>query len=1182
MKLARRKAAINSVLLACVLALVATIAPAQVVKGSISGTVTDPSGAAVPGAQIKGINTSTGQTGNTVSDDSGLFRLSLLPVGTYTLEVTKSGFRKAAVTGAVVNPGVDTGLGLVKLEVGTSSETVEVSAAAPLVESTQAQVTASFTSAQLNNLPGVGENQGLDNLAVLLPGVSGARGTGFSNTNGVGFSVNGLRARNNDQQIDGQNNNDNSVAGPGLFVGNTEFVDQYQVTTNNFGPEYGRNSGSVVNVITKSGTNTWHGSLFATESNSALDSLSNTQKGFEGLLKPPHYNDLFTGGTIGGALIKNKLFVFGGVDNEYEPGTSVYATGNLTPTPTGVSELAGCYPGSNSVAALQAFGPYAIGGNPTAQTPQDVSLDDAAGAAYAGFTPNNADGTCHVEMGGVQRTLDSSFKQWDYITRADVVGSRDTLYGRYLHQTQTFLNTDQGQAAQGYPVNVPSVGQQFGLSWTHRFSDRMLNELRANYSRTDVQFGGNTLNTVEDQGNLASGLTNVSFLDPGLVGFGPSTSFPQGRIVNTYQLQDNWSYVRGRHQLKAGVNLTEQRSPNKFLPNVNGNFVFSDWDAFAANAATRTSITLGNPSLDFKEDDTFFYVGDDWKVTEHLTLNLGLTYSFYGQPANLFHDNDTKQQTSSSPFWDPSLPLSVTTFPSIPAPKNSVGPSIGFAYSPNWGGFLLGENKTVIRGGYRLAYDPPVYNVYLNIASSAPQVLAQTITPGAALEANPTGPTVRSDLASSLTLGVRDPRTFSETNVSPNFGPDKVHSWSFGIQRELGSQSAVEARYVGNHATNLFQSVNANPYVQGLADGIADGVFDASLLPSGITPCPASDAVVALAIGRENCNLGRVRQRTNTGYSDYNALQTEFRTSNLFHQLTMRAGYTFSKSTSNSDEIFGSFGGGNTYAFSQNPLNYTTTEHGLSGLDFPHTFTLSVYEELPFFRSQHGIVGHVLGGWGIAGTYIWQSGQPYTPVQAFLNSTSNPYNTFDSSFYGAFNSGLETARPFMGNPSAPNDAVGIYAADACAYIGDPTSPTCDPTALAPDTLLSLNSINTTGDLTPVDPTQVHFIANGAQADAIKRTPFGDARRNSLRDGITNTANLEFSKTVNIGERVKVKWHMSMVNAFNHPNYGAGTGVADIDPFIEDAGLTQEQDGFANPKLFSGGHRTIRFGLKISF
>jgi hypothetical protein len=246
-------------------------------------------------------------------------------------------------------------------------------------------------------------------------------------------------------------------------------------------------------------------------------------------------------------------------------------------------------------------------------------------------------------------------------------------------------------------------------------------------------------------------------------------------------------------------------------------------------------------------------------------------------------------------------------------------------------------------------------------------------------------------------------------------------------------------------------------------------------------------------------------------------------------------------------------------------------------LDFPHTFTLSVYEELPFFRSQHGIIGHVLGGWGLAGTYILQSGQPYTPVQAFLNSTSNPYNTFDSSFYGAFNSGLETVRPFVGNPSAPADAVGIYAADACAYFGDDFS--CGQAA---DALLSFNDLNTGGSGTVVDPSQVHFIANGAEADAIKRTPFGDARRNSLRDAKTNTTNLEFSKTVKIGERVNVKWHMSMVNAFNHPNYGTGTGVADIDPFIEDAGLTDEQTGFANPKLFSGGHRTIRFGLKISF
>jgi hypothetical protein len=1159
-------------------------ASAQVSKGSISGTVVDPSGAAITNAEIRVTSADTNQSITTTSNDVGIFKASLLPVGAYKVEISKEGFHKTSIAGISVTPGADTGLGPVKLELGATSETIEVSSGTPLIETTQAQVTNTFESTYLNNIPGIQENQGLDNLAVLLPGVSASRDDNFANTNGIGFSVNGLRGRNNDQQIDGQNNNDNSVAGPGIFLADTEFVSEYQVTTNNFGAEYGRNAGSVVNVITKSGTNTWHGSIYGTESNSVLTTLTNQQIAFEGLTKPPRFNDEFTGATIGGPGVKNKLFFFGGFDDEIESSNTIYGSGNLTPDPAGIAQLAGCYPGSASVSALQKYGPYAVGGNPTPQQ-GTIQVMNYPSNGYAGFVPNDGGSGCNVELAGVQRLLPDGNHQYNWVFRTDVTGTNDTFSARYLFQKQTFFNVDEGQAAQGYPVNVPSLGQQLGLSWTHKITNRMLNELRLNVGRENVQFGGNTLGTIPLQSNLEGGLANVSFAgaaaSSSLLGFGPSTSFPQGRIINTYQLQDNWNYVRGAHQLKAGVNFTYQRSPNKFLPNANGEFLFSDWGTFAANVPNDTLITLGNPNLDFREYDSFYYFGDDWKVTKNLTLNLGLTYSYYGQPANLFHNNDAKQQSSNQPFWDPALPTSVTVFPSIPAPKNSWGPGIGFAYTP------FGD-KTVFRGGYRLSYDPPFYNIYLNIASSAPQVLAQTIVPGQPLPAAPFGPAVRTELGSFLTTGVSDPRTFSETSVAPNFGPDRVHSWSFGVERELGTHVAAEVRYVGNHAENLFQSINGNPYLgcgdpgcinpvsgggetPGLTDGVAAGVYSASLLPAGLTPCPAASAVVASAVGRENCNEGKLRERTNSAYSDYDGLQTELRTNNLFNQLTLKTNYTWSKTTDNASEIFGTFLGASTYAFSQDPLNYTKAEHGLSGLDFPQTWTVSFNEAIPMFRGQHGILGHVLGGWSVAGSYILQSGQPYTPVQFVFASLLSPYNTYDSSFLASFNSGAETARPFLSNPSAPATAVGMYAGDACAIYGDATS--C---GAAPTSLVNLSTLNSTGSTTSVNADQVHFIANTATAQAINRTPFGTAARNSLRDYKTNNVNLELAKTVNWGERVRINWHMSLVNAFNHPNYNT------IDPFIEDVGLASEGTGFANPTVQDGGNRIIRFGLKVMF
>jgi len=1174
----RRFATLWGLLIVSALVLGANPAFGQVAKGTISGTVVDATGAVIPGATATATKTATNEVYTTTTGPAGLFRLPLLPVGAYTVEITKPGFRKLREENVSVSAGVDRGLGTLTLQVGELALTVEVAATTPLLQAAEAQVSNTLSGTTLVILPGIAENQGLDFLALTLPGVSNSRDVSFSNSNGPDFSVNGIRSRSNDQQIDGQNNNDNSVAGPSLFVSNPDFVQEYQITTNQFGAEYGRNSGSVVNIITKSGTNNWHGAFVGTESNSVLNSLSNTQKFFQKLKRLPRFNDEFTSGTLGGPIMKDRVFVFGGFDDEIFSSKGVFSTGNFTPTPIGLAAMQGCYPGSATVAALATLGPYGItGGNPTPSgTPKTLKLTRGA---FAGFTPNNVDGTCRVQVAGVQRTLGDSTHQFDWLIRMDVVASSsDHIYGRYIYNRSTSFNTDAfGTAAAGYPANIPDLNQQVGLSWAHTFSGRMVNEARFSYGRLNVQFGGNTIgNTVPNQGQIDQALSRVVFSDPTLLGFGPATNAPQGRIVNTYQFQDNWSYLLGRHQLKAGVNYTRQRSPNIFLPFINGRFRFANLSGFAQDVPNRIEIGLGDPRLNFLENDTFLYVGDDFKLKPNLTLNLGLTWSYYGQPANLFHDITTaRESNAATAFWNPALPLSVRTLPSIPSPKKSFGPSVGFAYTPGWGGWLTGNGKTVLRGGYRLTYDPPYYNIYLNISSSAPEVLLQTIPSATArnipMPAAPFGPAVRTLLAPSLTLGVFDPRNFNQTNISPDFGPDKVHQWNFGIQREVVKGAVFEARYVGNHGSDLFQSINSNPFIADLA-----ATFP-KLVPAGLTPCPAASAVVPAAVGRVDCTRGRVRQRTNTAFSDYNALQLEFRTNNLFKQLTMRTGYTFSKTTDNVTEIFGTFAGGNSLAFSQNPLDFKTGEHGLSGLNFRHIWTLSLIEELPFQRAQHGVIGHIVGGWGVAATYILESGQPYTPVQFALGSSSGAVGidtNFDSVFAGVF----ETLRPFASNPSAPANTVGAFAADACAI----TEVGC---ALPANTLVDFAAANSSAATqTVVTKDQVRLIVNGGQAQTVFGTAFGNAARNSLRDAKTNLANISIFKNVKFRERATLQWRVTMLNAFNHPNFSS------IDPFLDDAGSASEGTGFGIPSLFTGstladpktGQRSIRFGLRVTF
>jgi hypothetical protein len=1153
----------------------------QVLKGSISGTAVDQNGAVVPGAQVKATNTGTGSVLTTTTDNSGSFRFNLISAGEYKVEVSAQHFKTAVQNGVAVSAGRDSGLGQVRLSVGEASTTVEVTADAPLIETTQAQVTNTFSGVALSTFAGVQENQGLDNLAVFVPGVSSARDNGFSNSNGGGgFSSNGLRGRNNDQQIDGQNNNDNSVGGPGLFVSDAEFVSQYVLVTNQFGPEYGRNSGSVVNIITKSGSNAWHGSVFGSENSNILNSLGNFDKnpqicnpdndpsGGTCLTKPNHLNDEFGGFTIGGPVMKNKVFFFGGFDEELVNQASTFRSSNLTPTPAGLAAIAACGGNAAALSAVSTFGPFGI----TAGHP--VTNGDPVTGVMASCPG--------AEFSGVSRTVPQPIHNFDWVLKNDIQLGNDSITGRYIFNRGNFFNSGDNGAA-GYFINVPALSQAALISWTHNLSAHMVNEARVSFGRANIEFGGGITGPAEAPASqLDQALANISFNTSGLLGFGPATNLPQQRIVSTWQAQDNWNYVVGKHQFKAGVNWTYQRSPNIFLPNINGAFVFSSWDNFfcggsapgtcnGVNLPTRVSIAQGPSSLDFREYDTFLYGGDDWKISQNLTLQLGLTWSYYGQPANIFNDITTKRESNpATAFFNPALPLSLRTFPTIPTPKNSIGPSVGFVYSPQWGGFLTGHGKTTFRGGYRMLYDPPFYNIYLNEATAAPEVLAQTLS-GAAAAANPlpavpTGPNVRALTAPFLQFGVSDPRTFNQTNLSPNFGPDKVQTWSLGFEREITKNAALEVRYVGNHGYNLFQTENGNPRIDALAADFPN------LVPAGLTPCPAANAAVPTAVGRVNCNQGIIRTRTNDGYSNYNALQTEFRANNLFKQLTIRTAFTHSKTLDNVSEIFSTFGGGTSSFIYQNPANRNSPgEYSFSGLDFPNQWTILFTEQLPFFKEQHGLAGHLLGGWTLGANYEVTSGQRYSPTQFVFAQIGAPANYYDFAFTNAFNSGAESARPFLGNLSAPATAVGIFAGDACNIFG-----ACTTAGTNPNQLLLVNDLNTTGNETAVTKDQVRVIVNAAQAQSVFGTPFGNMPRNPVQDAMLNIGNASIYKTIKLGEHANFEFHTTLLNVFNHSNFTT------IDPFLEDAGLTGAFTGFGDVTQNPSVTRRIIFGGKLTF
>jgi hypothetical protein len=278
-------------LLATVPILAFVAAPQAVAQGiftgTISGTVQDVSGAVVPHAAITATNTATGLTATDVSDESGSFKLASVPVGTYSVSVQAPGFENKKIANILVNAGKDSAIGAEQLKVGSTAETVEVTESENLLETTQSQVTSTFDTSVLQNLPPGG---GLDAVVLLIPGVASARGNRFGNTNGAAIISNGQRERSDNFEIDGQSNNDNSVTGPQFFFSNADADQQVEVITNQFSAQYGRDAGVVVNYVLKSGTNQYHGTVFEQYAGSFLSSLTQGQKQ-GGLTSPPRFQN---------------------------------------------------------------------------------------------------------------------------------------------------------------------------------------------------------------------------------------------------------------------------------------------------------------------------------------------------------------------------------------------------------------------------------------------------------------------------------------------------------------------------------------------------------------------------------------------------------------------------------------------------------------------------------------------------------------------------------------------------------------------------------------------------------------------------------------------------------------------------------------------------------------------------
>ena len=1160
-----------------------------IATGSISGTVTDPTGSVVPGAKVTVLSKATNQASTAVTSDVGFFAVRSLPPGTYKVTVESKNFRTLAMENVEVSVAQETALGGLKLDLGQVGETIQVEGGAPLLETTTSQVTTSFSTKEVADLPLSGS---FDALALNVPGVTYSGDNNFSNTNGAGITSNGLRGRSNNFQIDGQSNNDNSVAGPSIFLGNQDALEEVSVITNDFGVEYGRASGSVVNYVTKSGSNDFHGSGFEYYEGSFADSHTNQEKnpvfGFCAPTNPaagckavgpiPKFVENKFGGSFGGPIKRDKAWFFFTpyFDRQRSAGSPSSST-TYTPTPNGLTQLAAAFPGNPAVAALNAIGPYAVkAGNPQISG-SSATLCPGSLTLHGPVCPQVvSDGTTSatVDFAQITRSVPALFNDREFTGRVDVqLTSKDRVGARYIFQ-QSINTGASGRFSAGAWVDIPARDQQIALDWVHTFSSTLLNQVRYSFSRAGFGFEGGSFPGCT-RAAINACPTGISFQDNTLA-FGIQNNLPQGRTINNSQVQDNASLLHGHHTFKFGGEYYKQRSPNTFLPNINGTYTFADFNHFLQNSVATLNLTDGPPKFDFKEYDVAAYAGDDWRVKNNLTVNLGLRWEFSSQAINLLHAITVANQAGSTPLWSTTAPASVTTVPEIPNQYKYFGPTVGFAWKPHLFG-MAGE-KTVIRGGYRITYDPAYYNIFLNVATAAPVVNAGAVgtTPGVACTAPclPTsgflGSNVRAAHLSDIPRGV-NPGTRINTRVANNFREPYTQEWTLGVQHEFTSKMVLEVRYVGNHVVSNFQTVNANPALDKL---IANNF--SSFIPSGVTPC-ATAGTPGFASKRADCNFTDVRNRENTAWSRYNGLQSEFRVQD-WHGLSGAGSFTWSKTLDNSSEIFSTGAGGSTVAGAQNPFDISSGEKALSGLDFPKIAALYLIYDLPFYKSQKGFLGKLLGGYQANTLWHFSSGQLWTPTLSNAGGRANAacQISFDSNFYG-----FSTCRPFLGSASAPVDTVGI-----CT---NATATDCG--------LVEFNAFAKSKGVTmnPVSKNAVRWIYDNNAAGTFFGTPYGNVGRNpGLRGQAVSAVDFSMFKTTKVTERLSLRLEAQAYNLFNHMFLGvpdpivadlnlANNGSFGTNVFNSSGGRNPNgSGGYSNATLNGLGRRRLILGAKITF
>ena len=1111
---------------------------AQRLDGTLRVTVTDKMGAVILDAKVTVTNEGTSVGITATASSAGTYVFPDLLVGSYTVTVEKEGFKKTVSKGVQVESNQVAEVATT-LEVGDATAVVEVTAGAELVKTESSELGSTFSGQAVHDLPLNTLGGDVKEFAVFAPGTTTQQGGVL----GSGGSIGGTRPRFNGFSIDGVDDNKVDTNGPTQPV-IQESVAEFTLLTNQFSAEYGHSAGGQFNIVTKSGTNSWHGAGWEYNRNRDLNAATNQEIAAAAALSTPpsdvknrfDYNRL--GASAGGPILKDKFFIYGAYEFQNQGLGSQGAT-VITPTATGMSQLMALNPDSAVVAILKQFPIAPVNDKGTVPVSLNGNAQNIPVGSFAGVAP-------------------SYTREHDFTINGDLNLGRHQLRTRVLYDRLRFPQVNPIQPQSQFTGTHQEDARKYIFTDAWTVSSKVINDFRLSFSRLN---GPNTLPPSQ-----FANFPNVE-IDPFGSNLGPYSLSPQGYVQNVYQAVENVSYIRGKHTFKFGVEGRNYITETTSLPRARGewdyaslNSLVNDFVPDGANGALRGAGTASSAN---NNPAVYWFVQDDWKVLPRLTVNLGLRYEWSGVP------RDEGKQALNSIANDPAVGL---IFRKPTSDTNNFGPHVGFAWDPT------GHGKWSIRGGGQIAYDVIPLNFAIN--SLPPELQTEQnstltcklsgapawCTSGPGGQPGPgflqTGGLLQVNVPPTTTA---DARAATQALILDMVDP-KVITWSLGVQHELFRDTSIEVRYVGTRSLELPVQMRLNsasafdPNVPGGGIAPLPTYFSASAIPATVAAPASTRANFAnfLANGlfqplATEGFFGNLTENPPIGAGIYHAGSVDFM-HRFAKGLYFRTNYTFSKNIDNStNELFSSRVNPRR---AQDGFNFGA-ERGRSALDLPHKFALTWVYDFPNVHSDNRFVRGLAHNWEWSGSYLAQSGQPVTPLSN-VDSNANGDGAGDRTIINPAGLGLSATTV----QQVCNDGAG------------------GATRIVTSTSLACASSHVVGYVA-VSPT-ARFVQAGLGALA-------NAGRDTVNSPGLNIWNMSLFKTMKFTERASVQFRFQTFDTFNHQNYSIGlpsnNGTLDqntnTNP-LNTSYIFVTSPQFLNKFIFNGGSRTVELGVRFSW